>query len=146
MREIKFRGKSKNIDEWCYGTYIFIDDDINDPFRTRPIRETHKIVFWCSGDWGMGGWVDEEVIPETIGQYTGLKDKNGKEIYEGDIILWHDKKYVAKFQSGMFYASVEEFNKDVHGGHPLWSLVKYHDEQDCGVIVGNIYENNEEKQ
>lgn len=144
MREIKFRGKSKNIDEWCYGTYIFIDDAINDPFRTRPIRETHKIVFWCSGDWGMGGWVDEEVIPETIGQYTGLKDKNEKEIYEGDIILWHDKKYVVKFQSGMFYASVEEFNKDVHGGYPLWSLVKYHDEQDCGVIVGNIYENKKE--
>lgn len=145
MREIKFRGKSKNIDEWCYGTYIFIDDNKNDPFRTRPIRETHKIVFWCSGDWNLGGWVDEEVIPETIGQYTGLKDKNEKEIYEGDIILWHNKKYVVKFQSGMFYASVEEFNKDVHGGYPLWSLVKYHEEQDCGVIVGNIYENNEEK-
>lgn len=146
MREIKFRGKSKNIDEWCYGTYIFIDDAINDPLNTRPIREIHKIVFWCSGDWGMGGWVDEEVIPETIGQYTGLKDKNEEEIYEGDIILWHNKKYVVKFQSGMFYASVKEFNEGVHGGYPLWSLVKYHDEQDCGVIVGNIYENNEEKQ
>lgn len=142
MREIKFRGKSKKDGEWCYGTYIY-----NNPLRIRTFREIHKIVFWQTGNWRrMGDWGAEEVIPETIGQYTGLKDKNEKEIYEGDVILWHDKKYVAKFQSGMFYASVEEFNKDVHGGYPLWSLVKHHDEQDCGVIVGNIYENNEEKQ
>lgn len=140
MREIKFRGKSKKDGEWCYGTYMFISSFRNNPLRNRPIREIHKIVFWYGRGLGMSNWVCEEVIPETIGQYTGLKDKNEKEIYEGDIILWHDKKYVVKFQSGMFYASVEEFNKDVHGGYPLWSLVKYHDEQDCGVIVGNIYE------
>lgn len=136
MREIKFRGKSKKDNEWCYGTYMF-----NNPFRLRPFRVIHKIVCWQTGNWRrMGIWVTEEVIPETIGQYTGLKDKNEKEIYEGDIILWNNKKYVVKFQNGMFYASVEEFNKDIYGGYPLWSLVKYHDEQDCGVIVGNIYE------
>lgn len=135
MREIKFRGKSED-GKWYYGTYTLA----NSKLIPHHIKKIHTIVFWCSGYWGRGSWVCEEVIPETIGQYTGLKDKNEKEIYEGDIILWHDKKYVVKFQSGMFYASVEEFNKDVHGGYPLWSLVKYHDEQDCGVIVGNIYE------
>lgn len=145
MREIKFRGKSKNVNEWCYGTYIFTNDNRNDPFRTGPFKESHRIVFWVAGDWNMGGWVDEEVIPETVGQYTGLKDKNGKEIYEGDIILWRNEKYVVKFQSGMFYASVEEFNKDVYGGFPLWRLVEYQDETECGVIVGNIYEYKEEE-
>lgn len=147
MREIKFRGKSKNVNiyDWCYGSYILTDDNRNDPFRTGPFKESHRIVFWVAGDWNMGGWVDEEVIPETIGQYTGLKDKNGTEIYEGDIILWRNEKYVVKFQSGMFYASVEEFNKDVYGGFPLWRLVEYQDETECGVIVGNIYEYKEEQ-
>lgn len=123
MREIKFRGKGVITNNWIKGSLLTTEDG--------------GIIYGESA----GG-----VKKETIGQYTGLKDKNEKEIYEGDIILWHDKKYVVKFRSGMFYASVEEFNKDVHGGYPLWSLVKYHDEQDCGVIVGNIYENNEEKQ
>lgn len=139
MREIKFRGKSKKDGEWRYGTYIY-----NNPLRIRPFREILKILFWQTGNWRtMGDWGTEDVIPETIGQYTGLKDENEEEIYEGDIILWHNKKYVVKFQSGMFYASIKEFNEGVHGGYPLWSLVKYHDEQDCGVIVGNIYENND---
>lgn len=135
MRKIKFRGKSED-GKWYYEIY----DNKNNPFRIQSVKEIHKIVFWHSLNCGIGRWDAVEVIPETIGQYTGLKDKNEKEIYEGDILLWHNKKYVVKFQNGMFYASVEEFNKDIHGGYPLWSLVKYHDEQDCGVIVGNIYE------
>ncbi len=115
MREIKFRGKSGITDSWLIGSLVT-----------------------CGGFLGV-------IRPETVGQYTGLKDKNGKEIYEGDIILWRNQKYVVKFQSGMFYASVEEFNKDVYEGFPLWGLVKYHDEPDCGVIVGNIYEYKEEE-
>ena len=138
MREIKFKGKRVDKDEFAYGSHLTGIGDKKGKHYILPLLSVYP-----SDCHNLDGY---EIIPETIGQYTGLKDKNDKEIYEGDIILWYNKKYVVKFQSGMFYASVEEFNKDVHGGYPLWSLVKYHDKQDCGVIVGNIYENNEEKQ
>ena len=49
-------------------------------------------------------------------------------------------KYVVVFRSGMFYASVEEFNDGVYGGLPLWMLCL--EEQNCKV-VGTIYENKE---
>lgn len=67
MREIKFRGKCLDNREWVYGGIIFIDGG--------------KPHIFCNH-----GAV--EVDPATVGQYTELKDKNGKEIYEGDIINW----------------------------------------------------------
>ena len=137
MREIKFRGR--NYDGiWMYGYLI--------PTPKPQIHLNNKhCVCACPQVMSKVDIVHYEVEENTIGQYTGLKDKKGKEIYEGDIILWRNQKYVVKFQSGMFYASVEEFNKDVYGGFPLWGLVEYHDEPDCGIIVGNIYEYKEEE-
>ena len=89
----------------------------------------------------VGGY---EVVPESIGQFAGLRDEAGNRIFEGDIVEWKKdgKKYLVVFRSGMFYASVEEFNENVYGGFPLWFLCE--EEQHCNV-TGTIYEQRKEK-
>lgn len=113
MREILFRGKSGATGNWVYGDLY-----------TRYCSIYHN---------GEKIAIDEE----TIGEYTGLKDKNGIRVFEGDIIKTTKGQYVVTFQDGMFFATIN--SKKRIGGYALWTFTLHEEDNTCEVI-GNIHD------
>lgn len=125
MRTIKFRGKSLD-GEWVYGFYVEEERQTLNGFEKK---------YFIVND----GY--DYVKPDTVGQFTGLYDKDGKEIYEGDIIL---EKLKRSRKDGDLYEIVFEdcqwFGKDKDGAGTSLSLLN-----DFHVIkiIGNIHDNPE---
>lgn len=147
MRDIIFKGKRVDNGEWVYGYY----------FKATHHWHNHGIhKDWIATDTVQnGGWCNVRgkyaVLPETVGQYTGLTDKNGKKIWEGDIVIKIGKiqiddktfedgikeKGVVGFKFGCF-ALLDNYKDDKSGG-TLFIAPKYESYE----VIGNVFDNPE---
>lgn len=154
MRDILFRGKT-NKGKWVQGFYVCLN------------VKSHRIYSGYA-ETDCGNYYPDcyDVIPETIGQYTGLTDSNGKKIFEGDIIRYADKYdyncYLESLDNAEAYddvdfgniLTIDEVVYGVEVGYPAFDLNK-HDWEVNGLsnlnescqyfyeVIGNIHDNPE---
>ena len=130
MREIKFRGKRIGNNELVYGSLV-IDTD----------KKNYSIIDYAVEETNTYAW--HNVFPLTVGQFTGLLDKNGKEIYEGDIIKYgysdfEEEKTIhqVKYMDGDNYPAFDllpDLNCDSNGLSHAMAEGEIE-------VIGNIYE------
>ena len=123
MRTIKFRGQcapnSKYADEWVEGSLVVCEN--GDTLIVCALNDHNTMTY--------------HIKPDTVGQFTGLIDKNGKEVYEGDIAT--DGKYLYTVE---FSTNSCSFVWSRHGSYNNFHFEKENDAEEMEV-VGNIHDN-----
>ena len=98
MREILFKAKRKDNGKWVEGYYYKMSETtycFKEDYERKPVSEHHYILQERMTDWGLPNQIVQiEIDSETLCQFTGLCDKNGKKIWENDILMAHlDESY-----------------------------------------------------
>lgn len=125
IREITFRGKRVDNDEWVVGDLIH-----------RQIWKRSLTIIRVSDD-GFDHYEEYEVIPETVGQFTGLTDKNGNKIFEGDIVKYAHPAF-AKPLVGIISWEQSETGFVLRNEKPFYYWLAYTNE--LYEIIGNIHD------
>lgn len=133
MRDLWFRGKDANTGEWRFGYLTLVDYD-----HDHDSPAIFAVIYTPEGNNLVGSQVEQK----TIGQYTGLRDKNGTRIFEGDVVYTDSffgisEKAWVSFQNGAF--GVEWPHGDGTSFQAFTSFVSSTEWE----VVGNIYDNPE---
>ena len=141
MNEILFRGKRVDNGEWVEGFYV----NVPEHYKQEMSGKSYIV--------SINNGLFMEIVLETVGQFTGLADKNGKKIFEGDIVkynLWDDKFDYCEVKFGYFYAAMDSYNGGPALGFYLADINGKADDIGFFVnlykfveVIGNIHDNPE---
>lgn len=136
MRDIIFRGKRIDNGEWVYGYYVKL-------YGGKKNKISHRIYTGSAGtdcDTWYPNWF--EVVPATIGQDTGLVDKNGKKIFEGDIVSTDITRpfLIVEFRDASFMFNCNDGGKDYHD---IMLPITGARHTEYGEVIGNVFDNPE---